>query len=67
MNLFTSVEIGKMKPLFSYSDQLLLMGSCFVSEIGLRLQDAKFNCQVNPFGVLYNPLSIATSLRTPGE
>lgn len=63
MNLFTSVEIGKMKSLLGYSDQLLLMGSCFVSEIGLRLQDAKFNCQVNPFGVLYNPLSIATSLR----
>ena len=63
MNLFTSVEIGKMKSLLGYSDQLLLMGSCFVSEIGLRLQDAKFNCQVNPFGVLYNPMSIATSLR----
>ena len=64
MHLFTSVEISKMIPLLDYSDSLLCMGSCFATEIGSRLQEAKMHCQVNPFGVLYNPMSIATSLRT---
>ena len=63
MNLFTSVEISKISPQFSYADALLLIGSCFATEIGSRLQDAKFRCLVNPTGVLYNPLSIANSLR----
>lgn len=63
MNLFTSVEIGSLSDRLSYSDKLLLIGSCFASEVGARLKGVKFTCQVNPFGVLYNPLSIATSLR----
>ncbi|MGN0310107.1 MAG: GSCFA domain-containing protein [Bacteroides sp.] len=41
---------------------MLLMGSCFASEMGERLLRAKFDCDLNPFGVLYNPLSIAQAL-----
>ena len=63
MNLFTSVEISKISPQLDYNDVLLLMGSCFATEIGTRLQEAKLRCQLNPFGVLYNPMSIASSLR----
>ena len=39
------------------------MGSCFASEMGQRLVDAKFRCDVNPYGVLYNPFSISAALR----
>jgi len=63
MHLFTSVEISKITPQLSYNDALLLMGSCFATEMGTRLQEAKLRCKVNPFGVLYNPMSIASSLR----
>ncbi|MCR4764901.1 MAG: GSCFA domain-containing protein [Bacteroidaceae bacterium] len=62
MNLFTSVNISKISPQLGYADALLMMGSCFVTEMGKRLQGVKLRCKVNPFGVLYNPLSIASSL-----
>ena len=41
---------------------MLLAGSCFAGNIGTRLAERKFNIGINPFGVLYNPLSIATML-----
>lgn len=40
----------------------MLLGSCFATEMGERLCAAKFACDVNPYGVLYNPISIATAL-----
>ena len=39
------------------------MGSCFATNIGALLADARFRPDVNPFGVLYNPLSVSTALR----
>lgn len=38
------------------------MGSCFSDEIGSRLRTAGFDVLCNPFGTLYNPLSIAQCL-----
>lgn len=43
-------------------DGAVLIGSCFSEGIGSRLQGLKFRCAVNPFGVLYNPGSIAGAL-----
>lgn len=63
MNLFTSVETSKISPQLETHDVLLLMGSCLATEIGERLQETKLRCLINPFGVLYNPMSIASSLR----
>lgn len=40
------------------------MGSCFAENIGNKLSDNKFNIRINPFGVLYNPSSIASSLQS---
>ncbi len=42
--------------------KLLCMGSCFAENIGNRLKDAKFQVNINPFGILFNPISIADSL-----
>jgi len=38
------------------------MGSCFTENIGSRLKELKFPAEVNPFGVLYNPVSIKNSV-----
>ena len=45
-----------------HSDRLLLAGSCFTEHIGGRLQALKFGVRVNPFGIVYNPASIADCL-----
>lgn len=63
MNLFTSIDIPKHLPCISQKDSVMMLGSCFVSEIGKKLNAAKFRCDINPYGTLYNPLSIATALR----
>lgn len=45
-----------------HNDKVLLLGSCFAEKMGERLQNYVFNAQCNPFGVLYNPASIANAL-----
>ena len=39
-------------------DQILSLGSCFAQSIGQKMADYKFNITINPFGTLFNPLSI---------
>ena len=39
-----------------------MFGSCFVENIGEKLQKSKFQTLINPFGILYNPASIHASL-----
>ena len=42
---------------------MVLMGSCFADNIGGKLQEAHFHCCVNPFGTLYNPMSVGKALK----
>ena len=63
MNFYTPVELPADLPRLSHADKLMLLGSCFANNIGARLTDAKFRCNLNPYGVLYNPLSISAALR----
>ncbi len=51
----------KSKPIH-YQDQLFLIGSCFTQHIGLWLEKHFFQTTLNPFGIQYNPISIAQSL-----
>ena len=38
---------------------ILVLGSCFAERVGEHLATSGLSCVVNPFGVLYNPASIA--------
>lgn len=38
------------------------LGSCFSAEMGMRMAEEGYDVCCNPFGVLYNPASIASSL-----
>ena len=51
-----------MEQTIAYSDGLLFLGSCFADEVGGICRGLGFNALVNPFGVLYNPASIAQSV-----
>lgn len=46
----------------SYRDSVLMLGSCFTDNIGQRLAQAKIPVTVNPYGVLFNPESIAATI-----
>lgn len=41
---------------------VVLIGSCFTDSIGARMRDCRWPSNANPFGVLYNPASIANIL-----
>jgi GSCFA family len=41
-----------------YQDSIVGIGSCFVDNIGVRLTELQFTTLLNPFGIIYNPISI---------
>lgn len=63
MDLTTPIKITPLEQTIRYGDGLLFLGSCFADEVGGHCRGLGFNAQVNPFGVLYNPVSIAQSLK----
>lgn len=62
LKLQTPVSEGKSRIGISYQDRILMLGSCFSDSIGRQLADFGFNVCVNPFGTLYNPISILKSV-----
>jgi hypothetical protein len=63
MNLFSHIEIPKPLIDISFQDRIMLFGSCFAENLGNRFIENKFQVDVNPFGILYNPESIALSMK----
>ena len=58
--LFTTpVNIQHSRHEISYDDRILMIGSCFTENISGKLQESYFRVATNPFGILYNPASIA--------
>ena len=58
----TGIDITPLNQTISYGDGILFLGSCFADEEGGICRGLGFNAQVNPFGVLYNPYSIANAI-----
>lgn len=46
----------------NHQSGVLCMGSCFAEHIFERLNDLKFKTLLNPFGIIFNPISMAKSL-----
>ena len=61
MKLTTEVGIEPLQERFGFNDKFLFMGSCFADSIGELMRESGFGVTVNPFGVLYNPASLANS------
>lgn len=64
MKFRTEIDIASIhKGVLSLDSTLFMLGSCFTTNIGERLLQCGFDATVNPFGTLYNPLSIESSIR----
>lgn len=61
MQLQTPVQIPSQAPL-SPDARFFLIGSCFSDEIASRMRDYGIAVTANPFGTMYNPLSIRACL-----
>ena len=62
MEFRTLVQLPEKQTEISHHHPIMIMGSCFSENLGNRLTDNKFNCTINPYGILYNPYSIASAL-----
>jgi hypothetical protein len=62
LKLQTPVNLEPAPVSISYEDRILVLGSCFAAEIGQRLTDSAFQVLSNPFGTLYNPVSVGNAL-----
>lgn len=62
MKLQTQIQLPNNQDL-QYHHNFLIMGSCFAENIGKKFLEYHFNAQINPFGIAYNPSSIAIGLK----
>ena len=58
----TKVEIPQTNLRIGYKDSIMTLGSCFAENIGTKLKQSCFDVDINPFGVLFNPVSIKRSI-----
>ena len=63
MKFRTELEVSPAKKQIAIDHSILTIGSCFAENISTYLRQSFFNLLENPFGVLYNPFSIATALQ----
>ena len=63
MKLQTIVDIMPSAWKIGYEDKILMLGSCFADEIAAQMEQRYLAVTRNPFGTLYNPLSIAQALQ----
>lgn len=63
MNLQTKITVAAPDFLIDYNSRLMMLGSCFAENMGGKFSYYKFDVDVNPCGIIYNPLSVANVLR----
>lgn len=63
MELFTKIDIFPSEFKINHEKKLFFAGSCFAENISERFTARKFHTLVNPFGIIYNPISIANMVR----
>ena len=58
MNFTTKVPIKKYQNPIDYNSKIISFGSCFAENMADKLEYFKFHNAVNPFGIIFNPVSI---------
>ena len=64
MEFMLNINIPSPESKISYQDRICIIGSCFTEHIGGRLQQYKFPVLQNPNGILFDPLSVCSSLKS---
>lgn len=58
----TEFSLPKSTFNIAHNSSVFMMGSCFSEHIGAKLSERKFKVLSNPYGILFNPASIARAL-----
>ena len=62
MKFKLTLDAKPSKHTIAYGDKLMLIGSCFTENIGAKFKTHLFKVSENPYGILFNPVSVATAL-----
>ena len=62
MQFRTSINILPSSLTLDHSRRVMMIGSCFAEHIAERMQRAGFHIVSNPFGIMFNPASIAQTI-----
>ena len=62
LKMSTEVEVNTLDYKISQQDQIITIGSCFAEVLGEQLDYFKFDVCSNPFGTVFNPLTISKLL-----
>ena len=57
------IDIPQLPKQIDYQSKMLLTGSCFAENMAIRLKQHRFDILDNPHGILFNPYSVAESLK----
>lgn len=58
MQFTTKIPIQKSTFPIDYDSKIILLGSCFAENMGEKFEYFKFQTAVNPFGIIFNPVSL---------
>ena len=58
MEFRTKIDIERSASQIAPCARMLFVGSCFADSIGKRFEEERFPVTVNPFGTMYNPVSV---------
>lgn len=67
MDLQTIIHISPSAWQITYHDHVLLLGSCFSDSMADKMAACYLSHTANPYGTLYNPLSIAQAMDTRAD
>ena len=67
MEFRTKVDIEEPSWRVDIADRLLFVGSCFADNIGKRFAEEQFAATINPYGVMYNPVSVLHTVERLAE
>ena len=67
MQFTTKIPIQKSSFPIDYDSKILLLGSCFAENMGEKFEYFKFQTIVNPFGIIFNPVSLEKLIRRSVE
>ena len=67
MEFRTKIPLEPKGPKINYDSSIFLIGSCFVENIGKKLEYFKFKTLLNPFGILFHPVAIFNFLKKVEE
>jgi len=64
MKFRTEIKSNQEALRIDHKHEILAIGSCFAEHVGARLATRHFKVKSNPFGILFNPISIKKNILT---